>query len=559
MGRSSLARAAIAKAYTGPDTGVQYCGINLSGMEFAGGVLPGTFGVDYFLPGNQSVTFWAARGVNIVRFPFKWERLQPTLYGDLDATNVGRLQTMVSRCAAFGIKVILDCHNYGKYYSVTSDCNAATLSDFWGKLAAVFASSQNVVFGLMNEPAENDYTVWAGVCNACISAIRSAGATSQLILVPPNSGSTVGNFVSEGTTNKRGYLMPALISDPYNNVAYELHQYFDDGFSGTSAQVRGANIFRNFISAATVIARKAGIKLFFGEGGAGSSTQLALDCMKRGLAHMNNNSDVWIGWTVWGAGNYWSGSYILLLQGSNYADTQQSLAQRPYFLRGSKRDGSTVVSAGVLSMSDQSVVFGTVNGKTAMTGGYSYSAYSVNPGYSANGDYLSPVFRSAPCMLEGVVSIPSGWAPGATRYFFGNTFRLGIDSSGRPLALYGSVTIVAASNIKDGLEHHIRAYYSRTVGVRLYVDGVLVASSATTGDAAGLGDSGSWGVGTSGSTAGNAITANGGALYWCAAWLKDDDAGAFVAPTSPPTGGERDLYAVWPLGSGSTTAYGIGA
>ena len=58
--------------------GVQYAGVNLSGAEFGQTSLPGTFGSDYTYPTSAEVDYYKSTGMNFIRLPFRWERLQPT-------------------------------------------------------------------------------------------------------------------------------------------------------------------------------------------------------------------------------------------------------------------------------------------------------------------------------------------------------------------------------------------------------------------------------------------------------------------------------------------------
>jgi hypothetical protein len=53
--------------------------------------------------------------VKLVRLPFRWERIQPTLNGALDVNELGRLRAAISRAAAAGIKVVPTVFNYGGY------------------------------------------------------------------------------------------------------------------------------------------------------------------------------------------------------------------------------------------------------------------------------------------------------------------------------------------------------------------------------------------------------------------------------------------------------------
>src|SRR5215469_12771902 len=95
---------------------IQFAGVNLSGAEFGANVLPGTYGTQYTYPNQSEVDYFRSRGMNIIRLPFRWERLQHTNDATLDATELGRLNGFVSAATAKGVFVILDPHNFARYY-----------------------------------------------------------------------------------------------------------------------------------------------------------------------------------------------------------------------------------------------------------------------------------------------------------------------------------------------------------------------------------------------------------------------------------------------------------
>jgi Cellulase (glycosyl hydrolase family 5)/Chitobiase/beta-hexosaminidase C-terminal domain len=100
---------------TGGKGNFSYYGLALSGLEF-GSAVPGTQGQDYFQPTAQN--FVDIKGVkeNLVRLPFQWERMQPTLNGPLDPVYKSYIDTAIANAAANGVSVILDAHNFGRRY-----------------------------------------------------------------------------------------------------------------------------------------------------------------------------------------------------------------------------------------------------------------------------------------------------------------------------------------------------------------------------------------------------------------------------------------------------------
>ena len=67
--------ATAAPAATGPKPA--WRGVSLAGAEFGEGKLPGIHGQDYIYPASDSVGYYQRKGMNLIRLPFLWERLQP--------------------------------------------------------------------------------------------------------------------------------------------------------------------------------------------------------------------------------------------------------------------------------------------------------------------------------------------------------------------------------------------------------------------------------------------------------------------------------------------------
>ena len=87
-------------------------GVNLSGGEFNPG---GTRGInfDYTYPTHAEIDYYAARGMDVIRLPFLWERVQSTQFGSLNGADIARIDNVVDYAASKGLKVDLDLHNYG--------------------------------------------------------------------------------------------------------------------------------------------------------------------------------------------------------------------------------------------------------------------------------------------------------------------------------------------------------------------------------------------------------------------------------------------------------------
>lgn len=228
-------------------------GVNVAGAEFAApSVAPtspfsnanrGVIERDYHYDGQATFTYLAARGVKLVRIPFRWERVAPRLGGPLDRGEVGRLKAAVGRARHAGLVVVLDMHNYGGYYLSDGRSGVrralgsarvprAVFADAWRRLSVHFRGNPAVVgYGLMNEPVDMPSVggtpaevVWERAAQAAVTAIR-ANRDRKWVMVSSYPWGGVWQF---GLSHPR-----AWIRDPAKRVRYEAHQYFDHDNSGT--------------------------------------------------------------------------------------------------------------------------------------------------------------------------------------------------------------------------------------------------------------------------------------------------------------------------------------
>jgi endoglucanase len=322
---------------------VIYRGVNLSGAEF-GQSVPGTYGIDYTYPNQDEVDYFLAKDMNTIRLPFLWERLQASKNTAFNATEQTRLTGFVAAATAKGARVILDPHNFARYYNNligSAQVPHAAFADFWTRLANLFKNNPRVIFGLMNEPSNMPTEQWRDAANAAIAAIRAAGALN-LVLVCGNGWSGGWSWDNNyyGTPNA---VVMLQITDPSNNFAFEIHQYLDADSSGSSATAVSATIGSQRLAGVTAWLRANGRKGFLGEfGGANNATALAaVDDM---LTFVDANADVWLGWTWWSAGPWW-GNYIMSVEpGAGNTDKPQMaplLKHVPLRPPDARRDAAT--------------------------------------------------------------------------------------------------------------------------------------------------------------------------------------------------------------------------
>jgi len=302
-------------------TPLPYTGVNLAGAEF-GSEIPGTFGIDYTYPTPEEIDYFVSKGMNTVRLPFRWERLQPVLQGGFDPDEWSRLDATVQAILQRGMIAILDPHNYARYNGdlVGSDeVPAAAFADFWRRLALAYRDQPGVWFGLVNEPHGIDAADWLPVANSAIAAIRAADAVN-LVLVPGTAWTGAHNWLDDSYGTPNGDVMDGIL-DPVGNFAIEVHQYLDSDSSGTHDSVVSPTIGSERLASFTEWCRQHGLRAFLGEfacprsdtGDPSDPDYVGYRAIDDMLAYMESNRDVWLGWTWWAAGPWW-GDYMFTLE-----------------------------------------------------------------------------------------------------------------------------------------------------------------------------------------------------------------------------------------------------
>ncbi|KAJ2975336.1 hypothetical protein NQ176_g5575 [Zarea fungicola] len=286
---------------------VSLAGINIAGFEF------GCDNHDAFYtqsrvtpplrspaqPGHadgvgQMQHFVTDDGMNVFRLPVCWQYLVDSkLGGPLDKVNFGRYDQLVQACLETGAHCIIDIHNYARWEgSVIGQSDNVTNQDFasiWSHLGAEYATSSRIIFGIMNEPHNLDINAWAASAQAAVTAIRTAGATSQLVLLSGTVYDSLGAFISDGS-------------------ATALSAYLDSDTTGKSAECASNGI--DNLKKLTAWLRQNNRKALLTETGGGSTSSCYNDVCAE-LDWINNNAaDVIIGWVGWAAGAF-STSYPL--------------------------------------------------------------------------------------------------------------------------------------------------------------------------------------------------------------------------------------------------------
>ena len=301
-------------------------GSNVAGGEFNPGKLPGVPGQDYVFPAGNEVALLQRLGLRLMRVPVLWERLQPTPLETLDVAELDRLDQVVRLARSAGLTVVLDVHNYGAYRGVPLDrpgAPAGALPDLWARLARHFADDDTVVFGLMNEPKDFDPVAWAAIAKATLGAIRATGARN-VVLVPGSHWDGAHSWFDDvdGHSNAQA-LLPLAQGD--DRVVFEVHQYFDDDYSGTKETCGAAGKVPAALSNVATWARRNHVRVMLGEFGVSQRPE-CVKALDDALAVIERDRDVWYGWTYWAAGAWW-GNYPFNIEASG-GDTPQAKVLR---------------------------------------------------------------------------------------------------------------------------------------------------------------------------------------------------------------------------------------
>lgn len=303
-------------------------GVNLAGAEFNPAAMPGVVNRDYVYPSAEEFAYFSRQGMNTIRLPFLWERIQPRLYGALDSAELAQLKAAVEKAQAHKMCLILDLHSYGAYRGDPIGSKAVDVRafmDVWEKLALTFPDPAHVALGLSNEPHTLPIAQWASIAQSTVNRLRTLNSR-HWILVSGGRWSGVHEWhqAFDGGANASSF---AGFNDPLRRTAIEVHQYADANFSGTGTTCLPPERFQTMFKAINEWAAQHHQQLFLGEFGTPSNASClaALDAM---LSH-TTQSAVWRGWTYWAAGAWW-GDYPLSVSPRNGAEAPQLAVLKKY-------------------------------------------------------------------------------------------------------------------------------------------------------------------------------------------------------------------------------------
>lgn len=222
-----------------PPANQAFLGVNLA--SGSGGTIPGTYGTSYMYPKFEDLWYFKAKGVRLIRLPFRWQRLQSDLNGSLTAKDVTQMRLVIKEAERLGIWVLLDMHDYcertvngvkyeigvSKVAGATPIVTADHFADAWVKLVNAFLDCKNIWgYDLMNEPKGLDINILKNNYQTVINAIRQVDTKTAIVVEGKNyAGAQSWPSTSDELKN---------LTDPIgNNIIYAAHTYFDSNNSGT--------------------------------------------------------------------------------------------------------------------------------------------------------------------------------------------------------------------------------------------------------------------------------------------------------------------------------------
>ncbi len=207
-------------------------GVVLCGAEFGETHLPGKLKTDYIYPNKEELVYFAAKGFNPITLPFKWERVQRSINGELDSAEIYRMKIFLSNCDSLHLNVILTLQNFAVYANNGSQyvLNSRHLTnenykDLWRKLATTFKENKNIYgYDIMNEPRGIFGNSWRKAAQSAIDGIREVD-TLPFIIVDGENSSFSANWSAENNGLRN-------LHDANDKIIFDAHCYFDYDHSG---------------------------------------------------------------------------------------------------------------------------------------------------------------------------------------------------------------------------------------------------------------------------------------------------------------------------------------
>ncbi|KAI0128397.1 glycoside hydrolase superfamily [Xylariales sp. AK1849] len=451
---------------------VQYLGVAIAGGDFGcqiDGSCP-TSSVQFAGDAADQMEHFVSDGVNLIRIPTSWQFLVNNQLGaSLNTNNLAKYDQLIQSCLSTGAYCMIDLHNFARWNGGIIGQGGPTDDQFvnlWTQLATKYAAVDKVVFQIMNEPHDLDLDIWAQTCHKVVTAIRNAGATSHMILLPGTNFDSAATLVSSGSA---AALMAIKNPDgSTDGLIMDIHKYLDEDNSGTHEECVTDNV-DSFTTVADFL-RENGRQGLVSESGASS----AASCFTAFCAQntfINQNSDVFLGFVAWAAGSF-STSYVLSLTPSKKngqyvdSDLMSQCVISPWLNSNTTGIPSAIVSSAIISSAiTSSVTASSATTSSASPPSTTSTSNSVTKVGSKTSVYLTATMSTTMTTLLTAPGTPTV----LTETGFGRDSIASVTASSTETSRSSTST----SNSVSG-SSHIPAVSSLAVG-RLFMCGLLVA------------------------------------------------------------------------------------
>jgi endoglucanase len=229
------------------------------------------------------------------------------LSAELNTTTLTALDSLVNQITKDNNTAIIDIHNYARWYCsiINQPVNSAYINpggvnvtdadfaDLWTRLAKHYQHNPRVQFQLMNEPHDLNITTWSATLQNAVYAIRNV-TSIQPILV---SGTSFARLSDWPNFSRHAMLN---IHDSANNLLFDFHQYFDDLGGAYGPCSLPWSSYEPLFQNVTDTLRAAGQRGILTEFGS-VPTPNCVEIMAGLLEFLEDNQDIWFGWTAWGS------------------------------------------------------------------------------------------------------------------------------------------------------------------------------------------------------------------------------------------------------------------
>jgi len=310
-------------------------GVSLCGAEFGTDNLPGIYNTNYVYPDRSEIEYFAKKGVTLMQLPFRWERIQKSMYGQLDVVEMSRMKRFLADCANSGVMVVLNMHNFARYkfnnveYLIGSNAvPVSAFKDVWKRMAVALNGFENIyALDIMNEPHDMGSFSWFNAAQEAINGIREVNKNTY-IMVEGESYSNAATWaeINDGLKN---------LYDASDNLIFNAHCYFDDDYSGRYVK----SYDQSFVNEQTGVdnvkpfinwLKANGKKGFVGEFGVPKNDSRWLVVLDNFLNYLSSNG---ISGSYWAAGPWWK-NYPLSLHPVAGNDQPQMNIYSKYLLGG---------------------------------------------------------------------------------------------------------------------------------------------------------------------------------------------------------------------------------